>query len=92
MQPEKKASARWPLDCPLPGMTKQNCACAMSRSSSGCGCTLAAFCLKFLSVQATYVYCHDQNVCWKAYVAQRAAYHAIRLCAVGLYCASTCTL
>ncbi len=55
MQPVKKASARWPLDCVLPGITRQNCACAMSFSSSGCGCVRCAFCLKFLSVQATCI-------------------------------------
>ena len=61
MQPVKKASARWPLDCVLPGITRQNCARAMSFSSSGCGCTRCAFCLKFLSVQATCT--HREDAC-----------------------------
>jgi len=38
MQPVKKASAKCPLDCTLPGMTRQKCACDMSSNSSGCGC------------------------------------------------------
>ena len=53
MQPVKNASARCPLDCTFPGITRQNWECAMSASRSGCGCVRCGFCLKFLSVQAT---------------------------------------